>query len=89
MPPVNPQNSPSVPTSLPPVAADQQQFKPAPAPTSPAGPSLSVSEHYAVQAKQALVQYAGDPYRLSEALSQLKAAYLSEQYHITANKAGS
>jgi hypothetical protein len=39
------------------------------------------------QAKQLALQYANDPYLLSEALGQLKTTYLADQYHIVPSQA--
>jgi hypothetical protein len=89
--PDNAQNHTGSSTSLPPVAAQPQQAPSNSAPLHPSSssPSAGAAEHYALQARQLIVQYANDPYRLCEALIQLKAAYLSEQYHITTSKPGS
>ena len=91
MPPNNSQHHSGMPaTNLPPISAQPQQTAPA-APVSPnlvPGSSSDAAAHYAAQARQAVVQYANDPYRLCEVLGQLKSAFLLEQYHITSNKTG-
>lgn len=85
------QNQPGNPTSLPampPVGQPQQQAPIAASPVSASHVATEdVSARVAAQAKQLTLQYAGDPYKLSEALNQLKAAYLAEQYHVTTNQA--
>jgi hypothetical protein len=88
--PNDPQNHPGNVTSLPampPVAQPQQQM-PLVSSTAPVHHAAAedIDARVAAQAKQLTLQYAGDPYKLSEALSQLKSAYLAEQYHITANQ---
>lgn len=89
--PDNSQNQQNVPVNLPSVTAAGQPQQPQQAvPVPPSAPigGGDVSAHYATQAKRAVGQYANDPYKLALALSQLKSAYISEQYHITSNQTG-
>jgi hypothetical protein len=96
--PDNPQNQQNIPVSLPSVSpTDQPQ---APSQVVPQGPQVAstassgqvgggdTATHYAIQARRIVGQYDNDPYKLSVALSQLKSAYLTEQYHITPNQTG-
>ena len=90
----SPPGQPGQQSSLPPMSMGQPQSQASPAGSAvplglqtPIAPDRTAA-HYAAQAKQLAAQYANDPYKLSEALGQLKAAYLSEQYHITSNQAG-
>jgi hypothetical protein len=88
------QSNPGNPASLPAMPAmpqlPQQAAGPAPMPT-PQASQLVASEdaaaRAAAQARQLISQYGGDPYKLSEALNQLKAVYLADQYHVTPNQA--
>lgn len=87
--PNNPQSQPGEPNHLPPVAAGQPL---APVPAGPAAvpaASADTAAQYAAKAKQVIAQYGNDPYRLGEALNQLKAGYLAQQHNITINQAGS
>lgn len=86
--PNNPQNQPGDPNHLPQISAGQP---PASVPVDssavqPASPDTATQ--YAVRAKQVIAQYGNDPYRLAEALNQLKTGYLAQQHHITTNQAG-
>lgn len=91
--PNNSQNHSDVPASLPPISSSgqsqQQTSQPAHAVPVQAGSNAATMAHYAAQTKQLVEQYSNDPYKLSEALSQLKSAYLTEQFHITSNQTGS
>lgn len=74
---------------MPPVQLPQtSQAAPAPIPPQPpqvpAGPK-ALAEHVPEQAKQLVEQYRQDPFRMSNALNQLKASYLAEHYHVTPN----
>lgn|GEM_PF-1516376 len=93
--PQSPPGQPGQQSSLPPMSMGQPQSQASPAGSAvPLGPHNTpiapdrTAAHYASQARQLATQYANDPFRLSEALGQLKAAYLSEQYHITSKQAG-
>lgn len=94
MPPNKSQNQTDVPVSLPLVSSggQPQQQSVQPNQTNPVvleGNNVATLAHYATQTKQLVEQYGNDPYKLSVALSQLKSAYLSEQFHITSNQTGS
>lgn len=57
-----------------------------PLPPSPSAPDQASSNLAAVsasRARQAMQQYARDPHKLSDALQEIKADYLAQQYHIT------
>jgi len=63
---------------------------PAPVPTpgatmAPGGASIAAPGTAAVatQAQHLAAQYAHDPYRLNEALTQLRLLHLAQHYHIT------
>lgn len=80
---------PTEPASLPAVSpASQQQPASAiqPSPATQSIPAGDVTIGSVAQAKQLAQQYINDPYRLSEAISQLKASYQANQYHITPNQ---
>jgi hypothetical protein len=89
--PNNPQNHhPSEPASLPAVHPTNQQQPAGAVPLNPALPPKPVGDttaHSVAQAKQLALQYANDPYLFSEAMGQLKAAYLADQYHIAPSQA--
>lgn len=91
--PNNPQNHLDNPASLPPVSSSdqpqQQSVQPNHAIPAQAGSNSAAIAHYAAQTKELVEQYGNDPYKLSVALSQLKSAYFSEQFHITSNQTGS
>lgn len=88
MSPNNPQSPSGEPNHLPPVAADQP-MAPVPAPPAALPPaSADAAAQYAAKAKQVIAQYGNDPYRLGEALNQLKSGYLAQQHHITTNQTG-
>ena len=55
-------------------------------PASPP-PSASAQESVAEQAKQLVVQYQNNPFRLSAALAQLKSQYIAQRYNISINSA--
>jgi hypothetical protein len=75
-----PAMSPTRPQPAPPVNVSVGQGK------QPVGLN-DVTSRVVVQTKQLIQQYGNDPYKLSEALGQLKAAYWAEQYHIMPNQA--
>ena len=86
---MNPENAPNQsagPASLPPLplqpAAVSSEAVQAPAPSS-----ALQRDQVIVQAKALLQQYQADPHGLSEALRELKASYLANQFHITPNVA--
>jgi hypothetical protein len=89
MSPNDPQNNPGNPASLPAMPAIPQQAPVAASSQQHATQTVNgdVAVRAAAQAKQLISQYGGDPYRLSESLNQLKAAYLADQFHITPNQA--
>jgi hypothetical protein len=86
--PNNPQNQSGDQSHLPPISAGQPpaSVPVGPAAAQPANPDTSIQ--YAMRAKQVIAQYGNDPYRLAEALNQLKAGYLAQQHHVTYNESG-
>ena len=88
--PNNPQNhQPTEPTGLPAVSPASQQQASRAVPSNPPSQPVAVGDaivRSVAQAKQLSAQYGNDPYRLSEAMSQLKATYLAEQYHVVPNQ---
>jgi len=90
--PNNSQSHTDAPANLPPISnAGQPQQPSQPLQPTPAAAlqATSATVHYVAQTKQLIAQYGNDPFRLSVALSQVKSAYLSEQFHITTNQTGS
>ena len=88
MPPNHSQNQPTIPASLPAVSSGLAQ--PGTPSTNPALRQVGTDDrvaHNIAQAKQLVLRYGNDPFKLSEALNQLKVAYLAEQYNITVNQA--
>lgn len=89
-------NQQGVPVNLPSIASTDQSSAPPQVPMQASPAALSahskgggdVAAHYAAQARRVISQYGNDPYKLSVAFSQLKSAYLAEQYHITSNQTG-
>lgn len=82
------QSQPGEPVSLPPVPAMGQPLPAVPPASQPVQPqTIDAVARVAAEARGLTVQYANDPYKLSEALSQLKNTYLADQYHITTNQA--
>lgn len=55
------------------------------APNTPRAPQLS--EQVDAQARQLVAQYQQNPYALAAAFQQLKAQYLTDQFHIKPNSA--
>jgi hypothetical protein len=91
MQPNNPQNQPDVSANLPPVqgvALNQPSLPAGANDMNQALPTADAAIHYAMKAKQLVLQYGNDPYKLAAALGQLKTAYFAEQYHITSNPTG-
>jgi len=88
--PNNPHNpNPTESASLPAVSPIGQQqsaraIQPSMAPQPISAGDVTIRS--VAQAKQLAQQYINDPYRLSEAMSQLKAAYQANQYHIVPNQ---
>jgi hypothetical protein len=86
--PDKPQNHLGQPVSLPTVDTPSQPTNLLVSPDTPqAVPPGDAILHAALQAKQLAAQYANDPFRLSEALGELRAKYLVEQYQITSSRA--
>ena len=86
----NPQGTAS---SLPPVPANSTApmsigSSPGRQGKSPNQSSLAANGRYAMRVEQLISQYGNDPYKLSVGLSEVKSAYLTEQFHITPNQAG-
>jgi hypothetical protein len=79
------QNQPTTPVNLPVVPSDRAQQGVVSA--TPVLATGDVVSHNIAQAKQLVLKYGSDPSRLSEALNQLKVAYLADRYHITVNQA--
>jgi hypothetical protein len=89
--PNDPQNQPITQSNLPPVAPGQLQQMPSPVTSvSPGAPAAGdqAMDRYVALAKQLVVQYGSDPYRLGDELGRLKSAYLAEQHHILPNDSG-
>jgi hypothetical protein len=63
-----------------PPAADQAAASPQPAAGNP-----DALQRASVQARQLVERHLQQPHELSEALAELKARYLAEQFHINPN----
>jgi hypothetical protein len=73
--PLHPLNTPAAPSTI-----------ATPTPQTPPTGGLE-AEQVIAQAKQLVLQYKQDPFRLNAELERLKGAYLQSQYHITPNAA--
>jgi hypothetical protein len=81
----NQNTPPVVATSLP---VTQSQGQPGvPGPAQPPVMSTSLAEQVNERAKSLVGQYQQNPYHLCNELQQLKAQYLSEQFHISVKPA--
>jgi hypothetical protein len=91
MTPDNIPNQQGAASSLPPIPASSAPMsigsEPGKQSQSSIQSSLAANGHYAMQVEQLIEQCGNDPYKLSVGLSQIKSAYLTEQFHITPNQA--